>query len=165
MLTEILAQCGFDFQILDCEHGGYDYATLLPDILACERQGCAPLVRVSGTDPVEVQRCLDLGFAIRDLIEGFPQQLRVGIAASGGLSHLLVNEALDHQVVEAISRKDFKLLGSLEPRHLQSGSSEIRNWICVAAAALDLDLDWIEYVPAYRSRALTGGGLGFAAWA
>ncbi len=69
MLTEILAQSGFDFQILDCEHGAYDCATLLPDILACERHGCAPLVRVSGTDPVEVQRCLDLG--ARGLV--FPQ--------------------------------------------------------------------------------------------
>ena len=68
-LTEILAQSGLDFQILDCEHGGYDYATLLPDILACERHGCAPLVRVSGTDRVEMQRCLDLG--ARGLV--FPQ--------------------------------------------------------------------------------------------
>jgi 2-keto-3-deoxy-L-rhamnonate aldolase RhmA len=61
MLSEILAQSGLDFQILDCEHGAYDYATLLPDILACERHGCAPVVRVSGTDKIEVQRCLDLG--------------------------------------------------------------------------------------------------------
>lgn len=69
MLTEILAQSGLDFQILDCEHGAYDYATLLPDILACERNHCAPLVRVSGTDKIEVQRCLDLG--ARGLV--FPQ--------------------------------------------------------------------------------------------
>jgi len=61
MLSELLAQSGLDFQILDCEHGAYDYATLLPDILACERHGCAPVVRVSGTDKIEVQRCLDLG--------------------------------------------------------------------------------------------------------
>lgn len=69
MLTELLAQSGLDFQILDCEHGAYDYATLLPDILACERNNCAPLVRVSGTDKIEVQRCLDLG--TRGLV--FPQ--------------------------------------------------------------------------------------------
>ena len=60
-LSEIFAQSGLDFQILDCEHGGYDYATLLPDILACECHGCAPLIRVSGNDKIEVQRCLDLG--------------------------------------------------------------------------------------------------------
>lgn len=69
MFTEVFAQSGLDFQILDCEHGAYDYATLLPDILACERHGCAPLVRVSGTDKIEVQRCLDLG--ARGLV--FPQ--------------------------------------------------------------------------------------------
>lgn len=68
-LSEILAQGGFDFQILDCEHGTYDYATLLPDILACERHRCAPLVRVSGRDKVEAQRCLDLD--ARGLV--FPQ--------------------------------------------------------------------------------------------
>lgn len=68
-LTEAVALAGFDFQVLDCEHGAYDYGTLLPDLLACERHGCAPLVRVSGTDPVEVQRCLDLG--ARGLV--FPQ--------------------------------------------------------------------------------------------
>lgn len=60
-LTEIFAQVGLNFQIFDCEHGAYDYATLLPDIIACERHGCAPLIRVSGTSQVEVQRCLDLG--------------------------------------------------------------------------------------------------------
>ncbi len=62
-LSEVFARSGLDFQILDREHGAYDYATLLPDILACERHGCTPLVRVSGTDKVEVQRCLDLGAA------------------------------------------------------------------------------------------------------
>lgn len=69
LLTEILARSGLDFQILDCEHGAYDYATLIPDILACERHRCAPLLRVSGTSKIEVQRCLDLG--ARGLV--FPQ--------------------------------------------------------------------------------------------
>ena len=59
--TEILAQSGFDFQILDAEHGGYDFQTLLTDTIACEANRCAPWIRVSGTDKVEVQRCLDLG--------------------------------------------------------------------------------------------------------
>lgn len=60
-ITELLAQSGLDFQILDCEHGGYDYQTLLGDIVACDLHGCRPFVRVSGTNKVEVQRCLDLG--------------------------------------------------------------------------------------------------------
>lgn len=60
-VSELLAQAGLDFQILDCEHGAYDWPALAADIIACEGQHCAPLVRVSGTNQVEVQRCLDLG--------------------------------------------------------------------------------------------------------
>jgi hypothetical protein len=44
------------------------------------------------------------------------------------------------------------------------GSSEIRNWLVVGEMAKDLDLEWVEYVPGYRSPALTGTGLAFAAW-
>jgi len=60
-LTEIIGKSGFDFQILDCEHGSYDYATLANDIRACDLTKCDAIVRVSGLDKVEVQRCLDLG--------------------------------------------------------------------------------------------------------
>ena len=109
-------------------------------------------------------RCFDLGTAIRKLIDNFPDDLRVGIIASGGLSHFLVNEALDCEVIEALQRKDHAGLKALPARKLLSGSSEIRNWIAVAAAVEDLKLDWISYVPGYRSRALTGVGLCFAHW-
>ncbi|MGA8319702.1 MAG: hypothetical protein WB774_02490 [Xanthobacteraceae bacterium] len=64
----------------------------------------------------------------------------------------------DHTVLPAADDRHAKT-----PNLLHTGSSEIRNWICVAAAK-DLKLDWISYVPAYRSRALTGVGLCFAHW-
>jgi 3-O-methylgallate 3,4-dioxygenase len=110
------------------------------------------------------RRCFDLGVAIRELVQSFPEDLRVGILASGGLSHFLVNEDLDNQVVEALRKKDYEALKSLPLRKLLSGSSEIRNWIATAAAADGLKLDWITYVPGYRSRAMTGVGLCFAHW-
>jgi Catalytic LigB subunit of aromatic ring-opening dioxygenase len=109
-------------------------------------------------------RCADLGAALRVAIAAFPGAARVGIMASGGLSHFLVNEPLDDAVLRAIRARDVAALSALPPRLLQSGSSEIRNWICVTAAAIDLRLEWLEYVPAYRSRALTGVGLCFARW-
>lgn len=111
------------------------------------------------------QRCFDLGLAIRDLVASFADDARVGILASGGLSHFMVNEDLDFKVVNAIQRRDYDALTTLPTNLLHTGSSEIRNWICVAAAAQDLELDWISYVPAYRSRAMTGVGLCFAHWA
>jgi len=109
-------------------------------------------------------RCFDLGAAIRELIDDFPDDLRVGIMASGGLSHFLLNEELDREVTAALQRKDHDVLKALPAKKLLSGSSEIRNWITAAAALQDLKLDWISYVPAYRSRALTGVGLCFAHW-
>jgi 3-O-methylgallate 3,4-dioxygenase len=75
-----------------------------------------------------------------------------------------VNEELDAKVIAALRSKDHEALKSLPTRLLNSGSSEIRNWVAVAAAAKDLALDWISYVPAYRSRAMTGVGLCFAHW-
>jgi 2-keto-3-deoxy-L-rhamnonate aldolase RhmA len=60
-MSEIISQSGYDFQILDCEHGGYDFSSLHADICACELNNSIPFVRVSGINKVEVQRCLDLG--------------------------------------------------------------------------------------------------------
>lgn len=56
-----LATAGFDFVILDCEHGGYDFGALESAIAACEEGGAAALVRVPGPDAFFVQRALDLG--------------------------------------------------------------------------------------------------------
>jgi 3-O-methylgallate 3,4-dioxygenase len=67
-------------------------------------------------------------------------------------------------VLGAIRRKDSAALAALDPRRLQAGSSEIRNWLVAAELARDLDLEWVEYIPGYRTPALTGTGLAFAAW-
>ena len=93
-----------------------------------------------------------------------PENRRVGILASGGLSHFLVNQGLDRKVVTALLARDLETLRTLPTRNLSTGSSEIRNWITVAAAASNLSLDWISYIPAYRSREMTGVGLCFAHW-
>ena len=110
------------------------------------------------------RRCFELGVAIREVVEAFPQNIRVGILASGGLSHFLVNEELDRQVVKALQRKDYPALTRIPLNKLVSGSSEIRNWIATAGAVQHMNLDWITYVPGYRSHALTGVGLCFAHW-
>jgi 3-O-methylgallate 3,4-dioxygenase len=110
------------------------------------------------------RRCVALGAALRELIAAWPQDLRVGVIASGGLSHFVVDEALDQQVITAIRHKDSAALAALDPKLLQAGSSEIRNWVVVGEMARDLDLEWVEYQPGYRSPALTGTGLAFAAW-
>ena len=110
------------------------------------------------------RRCLALGAAIRDAVRAWPNEARVGIVASGGLSHFTVNEALDRAVLAACRARDGAALAAIPENRLRSGSSEIRNWIVVAAAVDHLDLGWSDYVPCYRSLAGTGMGMGFAVW-
>jgi hypothetical protein len=110
------------------------------------------------------RRCYKLGQAIREAVESYPGDARVGIVGSGGLSHFVVDEDLDRGVLEACARKDADALQSLPRRKLNSGSSEIRMWICVAGAAEHLDFAWSRYVPGYRTPAGSGTGLGFALW-
>jgi 3-O-methylgallate 3,4-dioxygenase len=88
----------------------------------------------------------------------------VGIIASGGLSHFTVDEELDRRVLKACREADAQSLASLPVNKLNSGSSEIRNWIVVAGAAERLQTAWQEYEPLYRTPAGTGCGMAFAAW-
>jgi Catalytic LigB subunit of aromatic ring-opening dioxygenase len=106
-------------------------------------------------------RCWKFGQAIRAAVETYPADMRVGIVGSGGLSHFVVDEELDRGVIEAIRNKDGEALQALPRKKLNSGSSEIRMWICVAGAAQHLDCPWSDYVPGYRTPAGSGTGLGF----
>lgn len=110
------------------------------------------------------RRCFQLGRQIRAAVESLPRDARVGIVASGGLSHFTVDEELDRRVIRALREGDAQALYDLPRRQLLSGNSEIRNWICMAGAAEHLKLDSLEYIPAYRTPAGTGTGLCFAIW-
>ena len=107
-------------------------------------------------------RCFALGEAIRRAIGSFPADLRIGVLASGGLSHFVVDEAFDLGVIDAFKRHDSEFFRSAPLHKLMSGSSEIRNWICLAGAVGSMELDWVSYTPGYRTPALTGTGLCFA---
>jgi 3-O-methylgallate 3,4-dioxygenase len=110
------------------------------------------------------RRCYRLGQAIRAAVESHGQPLRVGIVASGGLSHFTVDEQLDREVIRALKEKDGAALQGLPRERLESGNSEIRNWICAAGALEPLALDWVQYCPGYRTPAGTGTGMCFALW-
>ena len=110
------------------------------------------------------RRCYALGQAIRAAVKSMPGNARVGILASGGLSHFTVDEELDRAVLAACQNNDGAALSSIPVEKLNSGSSEIRNWIAVAGAAGHLNHVWQEYIPCYRSAAGTGCGMGFALW-
>jgi hypothetical protein len=110
------------------------------------------------------KRCFALGKAIAAAVATFPEERRVGVIASGGLSHFTIDEQLDRDLLEACASSDEKFLTSIPRAKLNSGNSEIRNWIVMAGAATGLESEWQEYVPLYRTRAGTGCGMAFAAW-
>jgi 3-O-methylgallate 3,4-dioxygenase len=110
------------------------------------------------------RRCYRLGQAIADSLKEHPGDARIGILASGGLSHFTVDEELDRDLLRALEEKDADTLQTLPRNKLNGGSSEIRNWICAAGALERLPMTWFDYQPGYRTPAGTGTGLGFAIW-
>lgn len=62
-LIELAGLTGFDFVVLDCEHGPADALALYHHLLAADAAGVALLVRVAGDTGSEVLRALDLGAA------------------------------------------------------------------------------------------------------
>ena len=109
-------------------------------------------------------RCHDIGRALRGVIDASPCKARVAIVASGGLSHFVVDEQLDRRVLRGFEPGKEELLRSIPRAALNSGSSEILNWILMAGAVHGLPLQWLEYQPIYRTPAGTGVGVAFGSW-
>jgi hypothetical protein len=115
-------------------------------------------------NPPKPARCHDIGRVLRKSIEESKEDLRVVVIASGGLSHFTVDEELDRRVLEGFSKGKADLLRTLPVPALNSGSSEIRNWITVAGAVEGMENRWLEYQPLYRTPAGTGIGAAFGVW-
>lgn len=61
MLAEVIGKAGYDWVILDTQHGGIDWGQLLGSIQALDLGGTRALVRVGWNDPMQIMRALDLG--------------------------------------------------------------------------------------------------------
>ena len=109
-------------------------------------------------------RCFMLGRALRRAIDSWPDDRKVAVIASGGLSHFVVDEQLDRRVLDAMKNKDVTSLTTIPRRYMRSGTSETLNWITLAGAVEDLEMDLVDYIPGYRSPAGTGVGIAFARW-
>ena len=109
-------------------------------------------------------RCYNLGRSIAKAIKAWDTDKKVAVVGSGGLSHFLVDEEIDQLALKGMKERDSEAIAALPRYRLNSGSSEILNWVTAAAACEHLEMDLVEYVPVYRSPAGTGGGWGFAIW-
>lgn len=61
MLIEVIGKAGYDWVILDTQHGAIGWDHLLSAMHALDLGGTRALVRVGWTDPMQIMRALDLG--------------------------------------------------------------------------------------------------------
>jgi hypothetical protein len=110
------------------------------------------------------KRCYAFGQAVRRAIESWNSDQRVVIMASGGLSHVILDEEIDQATLDALTRKDREALWRLPREKFRGGTSEILNWVALAGAVEPMQMKLVDYVTTYRSPAGTGCGMAFSHW-
>ena len=112
------------------------------------------------------KRCFQFGNMIAKAIQNWNSDQTVGIVASGGLSHFVIDEDHDARMIEGFKNNDEEAITSEPDKLFRSGTSETKNWITFAGILKEsgLSIDTFEYIPCYRSEAGTGNAMGFATW-
>lgn len=137
-----------------------DHGFCIP-LLRMELRALPPIVPLVINDlepPMpSIRRCLSWGRLLAKAIGSYPEQLRVAVLATGGLSHSIgeptmgaIDEAFDRACIEAFEDgRDEALIDCLEPGMdaAGNGAHEIRNWIVVHGAAGNGGFDLIDYLP------------------
>jgi hypothetical protein len=143
---------------------GFVYRRLMRDV----PPPTVPFCINSGIDPNKptASRCFDYGPALLSAVDAMPDGLRVALVASGGLSHFVVDEDFDAQIMDAIKNNDLDAWRSIDESMYEGNSGEIKNWIPVASAAMSshLTVQQADYVACVRTEAGTGSGMAFIAW-
>jgi 2-keto-3-deoxy-L-rhamnonate aldolase RhmA len=61
VIAEIMAGTGFDWVVIDTEHGGFDNEGLMTNLIAFNGSPTVPMVRVPWNDAVRIKQILDMG--------------------------------------------------------------------------------------------------------
>jgi OH-DDVA oxygenase/3-O-methylgallate 3,4-dioxygenase len=111
-------------------------------------------------------RCFQLGQLVHEVVSSWDTDLKIAVVGSGGMTHFVINEEFDHQLLTAIQGRDAEFLKSVDPALMKDGTSELLNWISASGCLFQTALkgDVIDYVPCYRTEAGSGTAQGFIAW-
>jgi aromatic ring-opening dioxygenase catalytic subunit (LigB family) len=109
------------------------------------------------------KRCLKFGQELASIIRQYPNQDRVVLVASGGLSHTKIDEDLDRRFIRALETNETDYMSAMPSSVFREGTSEILNWIVIAGAA-NKKGTMVDYSPLYRTRTGVGCAMGFAYW-
>ncbi len=103
------------------------------------------------------ERCLAWGALLREAIETYPEDLRVAVLASGGLSHSIgeadmgrIDEAFDRECLARLASDEDAALLDFLARRLEAagnGAAEVRCWMAARGAAGNRAFELIGYHP------------------
>jgi aromatic ring-opening dioxygenase catalytic subunit (LigB family) len=153
--------------------------------LALDHGFCIPLWK-AGLDPLpaivpvifndlepplpSVRRCYSWGAMLAEAVASYPGKLRVGVLATGGLSHSIgepdmgrIDEAFDRDCIRRFENGDAPALFDFLNERLPgagNGASEVRNWVAAHGAARGRGFELIRYDPIPNVYV----GCGFASW-
>jgi hypothetical protein len=112
-------------------------------------------------------RCIEFGRVLREAIVAWPEDVRVAVIASGGLSHFVNDEEFDREILKMLAEYDYEGLAAVPDGYYQSGTSEIKIYstVMMALQQTGAEMTLVDYVPCWRTPAGTGEGMGFMYWA
>ena len=103
------------------------------------------------------KRCLAWGRMVRRAIESYPEDIRVAVLGTGGLSHSIgettmgwIDEPFDHACIELFrNAPDDRLATELDAmlENTGNGGAELRAWVISHAAAGSKGFDMVDYIP------------------
>lgn len=116
------------------------------------------------------RRCLQWGGLVAEAIRTCPEDIRVGLLATGGLSHSIgeptmgdIDEAFDRACLDLFEAGTPDPLAAYVDSHAAAagnGSHEVRNWLVAHGAAGATGFELIDYLAVPEVYV----GCGFAAW-
>ena len=129
-LMAYLGEDGFQVAAAEAESGGlpmgHAFAFIHSQLMRGPPVPVVPVLlnALYPPDQPTPDHCLAIGEAIARAVAAFPGDGRVGVIASGGLSHFVVDEQLDRAVVQALIERDQAALATLPLHKLNSGNAE-----------------------------------------
>lgn len=109
-IVETMGWIGFDFVVIDCEHGPIDYETAEHMIRAAELSGTTPIVRIGLNAQQHIQRYMEAG-------------------AQGVLIPLINNGAEAKAVVDSVKYPPMGKRGAFSGRSAQFGMQALADYV------------------------------------
>jgi len=157
-LHTALVHAGFDVSL--SREMTLDHGYLVPvQRLGLGQRRIVPFFVNCNTHPLpSLQRCRELGVALRSAIDALPDDLGVAVLGTGGVSHWVgvprmgeVNEQWDRNFLSLTEAGDLDALVAMSDEDIEeeagNGALEIRTWVIASACAGERGGRLLGYAP------------------